>query len=53
MAYRYIGDAVDVPGRRRLSSSRVLSLLGVVVVNPISFVLGYMIQNDQLRCIDP
>mmetsp|Transcript_5142 Transcript_5142/g.12217 ORF Transcript_5142/g.12217 Transcript_5142/m.12217 type:complete len:457 (-) Transcript_5142:43-1413(-) len=53
MAFRYIGDAVDVPGKRRQSASRVLSLLGVILVNPISLLLGSMLQSDRIRCIDP
>ena len=53
MAFRYIGDAVDVPGTRRQSSSRLLSLLGVVAVNPISLLLGYMLQSGQIQCTDP
>eukprot|EP00435_Cladocopium_sp_Y103_P048168 s582_g14.t1 len=45
MAYRYIGDAEDVPGIRRQSASRLLSLLGVLAVNPISFGLGFAIDK--------
>ena len=52
MAYRYIGDAEDVPGVRRQSASRLLSLLGVVCVNPISFTLGVLIDRGSIRCID-
>eukprot|EP00913_Durusdinium_trenchii_P030611 g28668.t1 len=40
MAYRYVGDAIDVPGLRRQSASRLLSLLGVLAVNPFSFTIG-------------
>ena len=52
MAYRYIGDADDVPGIRRQSASRLLSLLGVLAVNPISFGLGFAIDKGSVRCRD-
>merc|ERR1712130_510037 len=40
MAYRYVGDAQDVDIKARQSSSRTLSLLGVLVVNPISMIVS-------------
>lgn len=52
MAYRYIGDAEEVPGIRRQSASRLLSLLGVLAVNPISFGLGFAIDKGSVRCRD-
>ena len=52
MAYRYIGDAEDVAGVRRQSASRLLSLLGVLAVNPFSFYIGTQIDNDSIRCVD-
>lgn len=52
MAYRYIGDADEVPGIRRQSASRLLSLLGVLAVNPISFGLGFAIDKGSVRCRD-
>eukprot|EP00438_Fugacium_kawagutii_P029338 Skav210187 [mRNA] locus=scaffold2101:308189:309732:- [translate_table: standard] len=52
MAYRYIGDADDIPGIRRQSASRLLSLLGVLAVNPISFALGISIDRKIIHCRD-
>ena len=52
MAYRYIGDSEDVPGIRRQSASRLLSLLGVIAVNPISFALGFAIDQKSIHCRD-
>jgi len=50
MAFRYIGDAEDISTALRQSSSRLLSLLGVIAVNPISFALGYQINNGNIHC---
>lgn len=50
MAYRYIGDSEDIPGVRRQSASRLLSLLGVLAVNPFSFHLGIQIDNGHIAC---
>ena len=52
MAYRYVGDAIDVPGLRRQSASRLLSLLGVLAVNPFSFTIGVQISNGSIHCVD-
>lgn len=53
MAYRYIGDAGDVAIELRQSSSRLLSLLGVIAVNPINIVLGTLITSGFVKCVPP
>jgi hypothetical protein len=53
MAYRYIGDADDIAIQLRQSSSRLLSLLGVLAVNPISIVLGALITSGAVKCVPP
>merc|ERR1719506_2268170 len=53
MAYRYIGDAGDVAIQLRQSSSRLLSLLGVIAVNPINIVLGTLITSGFVECVPP
>lgn len=53
MAYRYIGDAGDVPVRLRQSSSRLLSLLGVIAVNPINIVIGALMTSGLVVCQGP
>lgn len=50
MAYRYIGDDETVGMELRQSSSRLLSLLGVVVVNPLSLTVGGLINHGLIAC---
>mmetsp|Transcript_63984 Transcript_63984/g.113801 ORF Transcript_63984/g.113801 Transcript_63984/m.113801 type:complete len:431 (-) Transcript_63984:362-1654(-) len=53
MAYRYIGDAEDVPFKRRQSAARLLGLMGVIAVNPVSIALGHFLASGQITCTPP
>lgn len=53
MAYRYLGDAEGVPLSLRQSASSLLSLLSVVVINPIGIVVGWLISTGRIACRDP
>jgi hypothetical protein len=53
MAYRYIGDADDIAIHLRQSSSRLLSLLGVIAVNPINILLGSLMTSGFVECVPP
>merc|ERR1712187_1086690 len=50
MAYRYVGDAQDVDIKAKQSSSRTLSLLGVLVVNPISMIVSSLEIRGVIAC---
>jgi len=53
MAYRYVGDAEDVPFKRRQSAARLLGLLGVLAVNPVSIALGRLLASGHITCTSP
>lgn len=50
MAYRYIGDADDLPQGLRLSASRLLSVAGVVAVCSSCIILGALVSNETIAC---
>lgn len=53
MAYRYIGDSEGIPQDLRRSASSLLSILGVITVNPITIILGDMIKSGMVQCVAP
>ena len=53
MAYRYIGDAPEVPQSLKHSAGTLLSLLTVVVVNSGNLFVGAAVADDVIACKDP
>mmetsp|Transcript_95396 Transcript_95396/g.274714 ORF Transcript_95396/g.274714 Transcript_95396/m.274714 type:complete len:476 (-) Transcript_95396:185-1612(-) len=53
MAYRYIGEMSGISSQLRKSSSSVLGLLSVVVVNPLSILVGSAVKAGIFACVEP
>ena len=53
MAYRYIGDAPEVPEGLKHSAGTLLSLLTVIVVNSGNMFLGAAVAGEHIACRDP
>lgn len=53
MCYRYIGDNEDLSASLRQSSSNLLSLLGVLAVNPVAIIFGSLVSSRTVACVPP
>mmetsp|Transcript_7261 Transcript_7261/g.15019 ORF Transcript_7261/g.15019 Transcript_7261/m.15019 type:complete len:399 (+) Transcript_7261:95-1291(+) len=50
MAYRYIGDCMSLPLDLKLSASSLLSFLSIVLVNPVSIMVGVLVDGGEITC---